>query len=194
MMRKLEAQMTDMASATEQQAKAVRTKSTVRLDTEKVVDVLTDKVASKYEAMIEQSALKVEEALEAQESRLEVAGEQKVTEMAERLQKAAEVLERANERSAKLSRVITWHSVGRLLLALLPLALFALAVALVLDLGGAMLNINGLYAWAWSMFEGAQQWWSKGLIALGTLVSAAGLGWLVYRGGKWLHEVYQGWR
>ena len=115
-------------------------------------------------------------------------GTQKATEAAQAVEKvmgkADELVVsvgRAERRLEALEGRLTWTTVGRICLALVPLA------AVLLVLGGLTmgafyaLGFGPLLGWAWGSFEAASTFWAKGLIALATLGGVAGFMALVWR-------------
>lgn len=174
-----------MASAIDQ-LKAEVARVSVRLDEDKIIDRLSDELASK-------SAERVREALEAQEQRVVALGDAKASAAAQRLEEAIERSERTEKQARSLGRALTIQGVGRVALVLIPFALVAVAMALLLDLGSHVLGVGPLFDWAWSSFEAAEAWWSKSLIALATLTGAAGVLWLVKILGVKLADSYRGW-
>ena len=95
----------------------------------------------------------------------------------------------AERRLAALEGKVAWTAVGRMCLALLPLAATLLVLG-GLTMGTAQaLGLGPLLGWAWSSFAAAQVWWHKALIALATLAGVGGFGWL---GGRWVADKYRG--
>lgn len=91
----------------------------------------------------------------------------------------------AERRLAALEGKVAWTAVGRMCLALLPLAATLLVLG-GLTMGTAYaLGLGPLLGWAWSSFAAANAWWHKALIALGTLtgltVFARSVWWVAKR-------------
>ena len=143
---------------------------------------------------------RVEHTLEGVEQRVAAIGMQKVAEAAHQVGKvtgkANELVTsvgRAEHRLEALEGRLTWTTVGRFCLALVPLS------ALLLVVGGLTMGVfhalgfGPLLGWAWGSFSAASTWWAKTLIALATLggVTAftAALWWLAGR----LHDEFSSW-
>lgn len=89
---------------------------------------------------------------------------------------------------------MTWTTVGRLCLALIPLA------AMLLVVGGLTMGIfhalgfGPLLGWAWASFGAASTWWAKALIALVTLGGVAWFTDLAWWLAGQLREEFGSWR
>lgn len=171
----------------------VASKAQPRIDYDKLVAGLANLLESKLGPQIVDSTQRVEEALSAHERRLDALGEKKVTEVKESLQEATKGLETAERTAAQLKGALTWAGVGKVAVALLPVALVGLAVAMLLGIGGQLFGVGPLFGWAWASFAAAEAWWLKLIIAVVTVSGALGVCWVVYRLGKKLAEVYRGW-
>lgn len=168
-------------------------KTQVRVDHEKLAAWLATNLETSLSPQIADSTRRVEEALSVHERRLDALGETKATEMKETIQEATKGLERAERTAAQLKGALTWAGVGKVAVALLPLALVGLAVAVLLGIGGQLFGVGPVFGWAWASFAAAEAWWLKLIIALATVSGALGVCWVVYRLGKKLAEVYRGW-
>ena len=100
---------------------------------------------------------------------------------------------RAERRIEQLSAKVTWATVGRICLALIP---FSVAFIMLTGMVGGitqMLGLGPLLGWAWDSLAAASTWWAKALIALAALGGCALFGWLLWWLGKKLYESYRGW-
>lgn len=185
--------MKEWSSEHRRLAEAVKAKSTVKVDSDKVANVVAHRVDKSIDQRLQQTVKGVEKALSAQERRFEALGEQKTTEKVEAVQSATKALEDAAMRMPSFRWAMTWHGVGRVCLALIPFALVFVALAYLVGLGSQVLGVGPVFAWAWSSFEATQAWWSKLIIAVLTLASAGGLVWLVCALGRRLADAYRGW-
>lgn len=134
------------------------------------------------------------------EQRVSKIGIEKVSKAAQRVDV---VLDKADElvvevgcverRLQNLEGRVTWTAVGRLSLALLPLA------AVLLVIGGLVSGIayaagfGPLLGWAWGSFSAAEAWWAKVLIALGTLGDVSAFGAVIWWLAKRLGEDFRHW-
>lgn len=188
MMQTLRSQQETMTTALADLTKTVGNGRTVRIDVnrlnEHAVGVLDERLARAVEGPVK----RVERTLDELEQRVAEIGTQKATEAAQAVEKvmgkADELVVsvgRAERRLEALEGRLTWTTVGRICLALVPLA------AVLLVLGGLTmgafyaLGFGPLLGWAWGSFEAAGTWWAKGLIALATLGGVAEFMALVWR-------------
>ncbi len=190
LMEKTAAQIADLRSSL---LREMATKARLRIDEDKLIAGLASKLETGLGPQITDSMQRVEEVVRAHERRLDALGEKKVTEMKETLQEATKGLERAEKTAAQLKGALTWAGVGKVAVALLPLALVGLAVAVLLGIGGQLFGVGPVFGWAWASFAAAEAWWLKLIIALATVSGALGVCWAVYRLGRKLAEVYRGW-
>ena len=93
----------------------------------------------------------------------------------------------------RLSGRVTWTAVGRMALALLPLAAALLVVGGLTVGAFHALGIGPLLAWGWGSFSAATVWWHKALIAILALAGAVGFGALVWWLGRCLRNEYGRW-
>lgn len=193
LVQRIEAAMKEWSSEHRRLAEAVTAKSTIKVDSDKVANVVAHRVDKSIDQRLQQTVKGVEKALSAQERRLEALGEQKTAEKVEAVQAATKALEDAATRMPSFKWAMTWHGVGRVCLALIPFAMVFVALAYLVGLGSQVLGVGPVFAWAWSSFEAAQAWWSKLIIAVLTLGSAGGLVWLVCALGRRLTDAYRGW-
>lgn len=193
MMTGLREQMKAVASGNEALAAEVHAKTRVEVDSAEVAQVVTSKLGATIDAKVAESADRVESILKAHEARLEALGRSQEAEVSSRLREATEGLKRAEKVASGLKGALTWAGVGKVATASIPLALVALAIAMLLGLGGQLLGVGPVFAWAWAGFAAAEAWWVKLIIAVSTVSGASALGWVVYRLGRRLSDVYRGW-
>lgn len=200
MMTRISETLEKTTSSSAELAEAVKKRGNVRIDTDKVNAHFADQLDARLERALSPSVSRVEAVLAEFEQQLAVVGAQRadeaVLEVEEVVSKADEVVKAvrtAEQRVEALSARVTWIAVGRMALALLPLAVVLLVLG-GLAMGAAQaLGFGPLLAWAWDSFAAASVWWHKGLIAVATLSGVALFGWCVWRGAVWLADKYRGW-
>lgn len=149
---------------------------------------------------VEGPIARVEKQLETLEARAATIGAKQIADAAsqvasvtETAAKTVKAIDNAEDRLDQLSKKVTWTAVGRMSLAILPLA----AVLLVfgsLTIGiSHVLGIGPIFGWAWESFLQAETAMQKGLIAVGTLAGATGAGWLIFKGARKLGDEYGRW-
>ncbi len=200
MMQSLKSPMQTMTSALGELKHVVGNGRTVHVDIDRLsahtVRVLDQRLSQAVEAPIK----RVESTLEGFEHRVASLGADKISEAAQRLDqtlaKAEEVVttvSRTERRLEVLEGYLTWTTVGRICLALVPLAM-VLVILGGLTMGAFYaLGFGPLLGWAWGSFEAATSWWAKGLIALATLSGVAGFAAVVWRLGERLREEFGTW-
>lgn len=200
MMQSLKSTMQTMTSALGELKQVVGNGRTVRVDIDRLsahtVRVLDQRLSQAVEAPIK----RIESTLEGFEHRVASLGADKISEAAQRLDqtlaKAEEVVttvSRTERRLEVLEGYLTWTTVGRICLALVPLAM-VLVILGGLTMGAFYaLGFGPLLGWAWGSFEAATSWWAKGLIALATLSGVAGFAAVVWRLGERLREEFGTW-
>ena len=200
MMKQLSSNLTKTTSALGELKHVVGNGRTVRVDIDRLsahtVRVLDLRLSQAVEAPIK----RVESTLEGFEHRVASLGADKISEAAQRLNqtlaKAEEVVttvSRTERRLEALKGYLTWTTVGRICLALVPLAM-VLVILGGLTMGAFYaLGFGPLLGWAWGSFEAATSWWAKGLIALATLGGVAGFAAVVWRLGERLREEFGTW-
>lgn len=181
------------ASASADLAEAVRKRGNVRIDTDKLtehaVKVLDQCLAKAVEAPVQ----RVEKTVEGLEERVVRLGTEKLAEVTDRAREVVSAVGRAERRVERLSVKVTWATVGRVCLALVP---FTVAFIMLTGMVGGitqMLGLGPLLGWAWDSFAAASAWWAKTLIALAALGGCALFAWLLWWLGKKLYESYRGW-
>ena len=172
MTRKISEELKTTASASADLADAVRKRGNVRIDTDKLtedaVKVLDDRLAKAVEAPIQ----RVEETLAGLEWRVSKLGTEKLAKVTDRAHEVVSASRRAERRIEQLSAKVTWATVGRICLALIP---FSVAFIMLTGMVGGitqMLGLGPLLGWAWDSFAAASAWWAKALIALATWADA----------------------
>lgn len=193
MMSALREQMKVVTSATERNTEAVTEKSRVKLDAEKVAATMTSRVGAEIDKLVGASTERVDQVLTAHETRLESLGRLQEVRVVSRLQEATKGLERAERMAEGLRRSLTLAGVGKVAMALIPFAIVGLVLASLLGLGGQLLGIGPVFAWAWSLFAAAETWWLKLIIATSTIGGALGVLWVIKMLGQKLYETYRGW-
>lgn len=200
MMQELSSKQETMTTALDELKQVVGNGRTVRIDTrrltEHAVGVLDQRLAQAVEGPVQ----RVEQTLDGVEQRVAVIGTEKATEAAQAVEKvtgkADELVaaaDRAERRLEALEGRLTWTTVGRLCLALAPLAAVLLVVGgLTMGVSHA-LGFGPLLSWAWGSFEAASTWWEKGLIALATLGGVAGFTALVWQLARRLRDEFGSW-
>ncbi|MCI7306446.1 MAG: hypothetical protein MR522_09350 [Trueperella sp.] len=168
---------------------------TVRIDvnrlSEHAVGVLDDRLARAVEGPVQ----RVEHTLDEVEQRVAAIGTQKASEAAQTVEKVTDKADelvasvsRAERRLAALKGRLTWTTVGRVSLTLLPLFAALILVGGLVWGVGHVFGIGPLFGWAWASFTAASAWWAKALIAVGTLVGAGFFVLLVLRVSEWIYE------
>ena len=190
---KISEELKMMTSASADLAEAVRKRGHVRIDTDRLtehaVKVLDDRLAKAVEVPVQ----RVEKTVEGLEERAVRLGSEKLAEVTDRAREVVSAVGRAEQRVERLSAKVTWATVGRMCLALLP---FTVAFVMLTGMVGGitqMLGLGPLLGWAWDSFAAASAWWAKALIALAALGGCALFGWLLWWLGKKLYESYRGW-
>ncbi|WP_397333682.1 hypothetical protein [Ornithinimicrobium sp. INDO-MA30-4] len=193
MTQKISEELKTTTSASADLAEAVRKRGHVRIDTGKLtehaVKVLDDRLAEAVEVPVQ----RVEKTVEGLEERVVRLGSEKLAELTGRAHEVVSAVGRAERRVERLSARVTWATVGRMCLALVP---FTVAFIMLTGMVGGitqMLGLGPLLGWAWDSFAAASAWWAKALIALAALGGCALFAWLLWWLGKKLYESYRGW-
>ncbi|EHK85787.1 hypothetical protein AK37_03443 [Rhodococcus pyridinivorans AK37] len=181
-------------------ADVVKGRSTVRIDTDKVNAHFAGQLDQRLQRALAPSFGRVEAVLVEFEQKVATLGAGRAAaasaEVEAVLTKADEVItavRAAEGRVEQLSGRVTWAAVGRLGLALLPLATVLLVVGGLVGGVAYAAGFGPLLGWAWDAFAAAQAWWQKTLVALGTLAGVAGFGRLVWWLAKRLGEDFRHW-
>lgn len=170
------------ASAIEANTKAVRAKSAVTLDADKVAEVMSARVVKAQGAILAHHSERTEAVLTAQAARMEAIGTEKAQSVAKEAQRATQALERATETVSKLERLAKWETVGKVASALVPVLLVVAIVGSLFSGAFQALGLAPIFGWVWSSFTAASAWYWKVLIALAGLATLGALvlfsGWL----------------
>src|SRR5699024_12294144 len=144
--------------------------------TEHAVKVLDDRLAEAVEVPVQ----RVEKTVEGLEERVVRLGSEKLAELTGRAHEVVSAVGRAERRVERLSARVTWATVGRMCLALVP---FTVAFIMLTGMVGGitqMLGLGPLLGWAWDSFAAASAWWAKALIALAALGGCGLFAWLLW--------------
>lgn len=190
--RKTAAEVAALKSRSDELARQVEAKSTVSLDTNEVVEMLTNKFAEAFDQAIQEQAAETAARIDAISRRLTEAETAPQGRAARRLEEATAAIAASADRVEQAEKRMTWAGVGQIMMSLVPLAVVALAAGLVVNLGAEIYGIEPLFSWIWAGFEAAAGW-GKAPWAIAGLAGAAGLTGLVVWGGRWLYYVYKGW-
>lgn len=200
MMQSLQSQLTTTTTALDELTKVVGNGRTVKVDIDRLneyaVGVLDQRLARAVDAPVK----RVKSTLEGFEQRVSALGAEKVSEAAQRLDQTlakaeyvAEAVGRSERRLETLEGRQAWTALGRLCLALVPLA------AVLLVIGGLTMGVfhalgfGPLLGWAWGSFTAASTWWAKGLIAVATLGGVGGFTWVVWKVAGQLRDEFGTW-
>lgn len=188
MMKELTAQMTTLTSTSEKLTVAVRAKSSVKLDAEKVANHMSRQVTEHFDQAVEVPVQGLREDLEGFRSEMSTLGSEKLAELRREVSESISELQRAEQRLESIERRVTFVGVSRLALAVLPLFASLLIVGGLVWGLGSMFGIGPLFGWAWGSFMAASLWWQKALIAAATLGGASLFVWLVLRLSRWVYD------
>lgn len=188
MMKELTAQMTTLTSTSEKLTAAVRAKSSVKLDAEKVANHMSRQVTEHFDQAVEVPVQGLREDLEGFRSEMSTLGSEKLAELRREVSESISELQRAEQRLESIERRVTFVGVSRLALAVLPLFASLLIVGGLVWGLGSMFGIGPLFGWAWGSFMAASLWWQKALIAAATLGGASLFVWLVLRLSRWVYD------
>lgn len=200
MMTRIEKQLATTAQSSAELAEAVKKRGHVRIDTAKLEQHAVKVLDARLAKAVDPSACRIEKTLAEFERQVAELGAQRTVAAAQEVERviatADEVLASvrgAERRLAALEGKVTWTAVGRLCLALLPLAATLLVLG-GLTMGAAhALGLGPLLGWAWSSFAAAHLWWHKALIALGTLSALAAFVGVVWRMARRLADEFGHW-
>lgn len=190
--RRLETTIRELSTNSDALADQVKAKSQATLDTDVVVEMLTNKFAEAFDQAIQEQAAETAAKIDAISRRLTEAETAPQGRAARRLEEATAAIAASADRVERAEKKMSWNGVGQIMMSLVPLAVVALAAGLVVDLGAEIYGIGPLFSWIWDGFAAASGWW-KAPWAIAGLAGAAGLTGLVVWGGKWLYYVYKGW-
>lgn len=189
-----------MARSSNELAEAVTKRGRIVIDSEKLEQYAVKVLDKRLTKAVEPSVARLEKTLVGFEAEVAAVGAQRITEatqgVTEVIVKADKVISavRATEDRLKtLEGKVTWTAVGRLCLALLPLAAVLLVIGGIVSGVAYAVGFGPILGWAWSSFSAAEAWWAKALIALGTLGGLAGFGTVVWWLAKRLGEEFRHW-
>ena len=188
MMKDLTAQMTTLTSTSEKLTAAVRAKSSVKLDAEKVANHMSRQVTEHFDQAVEVPVQGLREDLEGFRSEMSTLGSEKLAELRREVSESISELQRAEQRLESIERRVTFVGVSRLALAVLPLFASLLIVGGLVWGLGSMFGIGPLFGWAWGSFMAASLWWQKALIAAATLGGASLFVWVILRLSRWVYD------
>lgn len=188
MMKQLDAQMTTLSSTSEQLAAAVKAKSNVTLDAEKVAEHMSRRVTAHFDHAVQEPVDGLRSDLQGFRGEMSTLGSDKLAETRKAVEESLSELREARRNIEAIERRVTFVGISRLALAVLPLfASLLLVGGLVWGLGN-MFGIGPLFGWAWALFTAASAWWAKVLIAVGTLGGAGLFVWAVLRLAQWVYD------
>jgi len=200
MVLKIEKQLQTTTSASNELTEAVRKRGVIRVDTTKLTQQAISALDARLAAAVDPSISRFEARLAEWETRSTLASVKQMADtsleverVVARAEDAVRAAGRAERRVDAMMVRITWTNVGRLCLALVPLA------AVLLVVGGLAfgtlqaLGVGPLLNWAWTAFELAEEWWAKALIAAGTIGGIALSGAVIWRLGLKLADQYRRW-
>lgn len=199
MTKQTSAQMTTMTSAFESQKEsnekwfkwliqAVKAKSTVQVDADKVADVVAQQVTEHFDQAVQKPIEGLRSDLEGIREEMSTLGAERLSEVRTEIRELLSEMRGVEETVKRYERQVNFVSVSRIVLALIPLSVALILVGGLVWGVGSMFGIGPLFGWAWASFTAASVWWHKVLIALATLGGAALFGWIVLRVSRWVYE------
>ena len=175
------------------QAKAVSEIGTVRVDTTGIADHAVKDLDARLSAAVEEPMQRIEAALDDFEHRVADIGTEKLAEVTMKANDVVRAVNSAESSVDKLSRKVTWSTVGKICQALIPFTVAFIILGSLVAGFTQMLGVGPILEWAWSSFSAAEDWTGKVLIAVGTFGGVGAFGWLMWWTGKKLRESYRGW-
>lgn len=199
MVKQINQKMTTMTTASESQKEsnekwfkwliaAVKAKSTVQVDADKVADVVAQQVTEHFDQAVQKPVEGLRSDLEGFREEMGALGTERLSEARTELQGLLSEMRGVEEMVKRYERQVNFVSVSRIALALIPLLVALILVGGLVWGVGSMFGIGPLFGWAWGLFTAASVWWHKVLIALATLGGAALFGWIVLRVSQWVYE------
>lgn len=199
MMKQINQKMTTMTTASESQKEsnekwfkwliaAVKAKSTVQVDADKVADVVAQQVTEHFDQAVQKPVEGLRSDLEGFREEMGVLGAERLSEARTELQGLLSEMRGVEEMVKRYERQVNFVSVSRIALALIPLLIALILVGGLVWGFGSMVGIGPLFGWIWTSFTAASLWWHKLLIAIGGLGAAALFVWIVFRMGRWVYE------
>lgn len=191
--------MTTVASTSESQKEsnekwfkwliqAVKAKSTVQVDADKVAEVVAQQVTEHFDQAVQKPVEGLRSDLEGFREEMSTLGAERLSEARTELQGLLSEMKGVEETAKRYERQVNFVSVSRIVLALIPLSVALILVGGLVWGVGSMFGIGPLFGWAWASFTAASLWWHKVLIALGALGGAAFFVWVVFRISRWVYE------
>ena len=200
MMTRIEKQLATTAQSSAELAEAVNKRGRVTIDVDKVNGHFSGQLDMRLQRALAPSVARVEAVLAEFEQKVAVIGAERTAaasgEVEAVVSKADDVVRAvhtAESRVEALSARVTWTAVGRMALALLPLAVVLLMAGGLVGGVAYAAGFGPLLGWAWASFAAAEAWWAKTLIALGTLAGFAAFGWVVWRLAIKLGDDFRHW-
>lgn len=199
MMKQINQKMTTMTTASESQKEsnekwfkwliaAVKAKSTVQVDADKVADVVAQQVTEHFDQAVQKPVEGLRSDLEGFREEMGALGAERLSEARTELQGLLSEMRGVEEMVKRYERQVNFVSVSRIALALIPLLIALILVGGLVWGFGSMVGIGPLFGWIWASFTAASLWWHKLLIALGGLGAAALFVWIVLRVSQWVHK------
>ncbi|WP_196819480.1 hypothetical protein [Schaalia sp. ZJ405] len=195
MMKQLSSKLETTTSSLDSLTKTVGDGRTIKFNYDKVNQHVGGLLDKKLSQAVQAPVQRVERTLEGFEQRVAEIGTQKVSEASKKVEKVLDEtkdlvfrIDRAERHLKDLEGRMTWTVVGRLCLALIPLAVVLLVV------GGLTMGVfhtlgfGPLLGWAWASFMNTDIWWAKALIAVATLSAVAVFTSIVWWLAKKLRE------
>ena len=167
---------------------AVKAKSTVQVDADKVADVVAQQVTEHFDQAVQKPVEGLRSDLEGFREEMGALGAERLSEARTELQGLLSEMRGVEEMVKRYERQVNFVSVSRIALALIPLLIALILVGGLVWGVGSMFGIGPLFGWAWASFTAASLWWHKVLIALATLGGAAFFVWAVLRVSQWVYE------
>jgi hypothetical protein len=199
MMKQINEKMTTMTSAFESQKEsnekrfkwliqAVKAKSTVQVDADKVAELVAQQVTDHFDQAVQKPVEGLRSDLEGFREDMSTLGAERLSEVRTDLQGLLSEMRGVEETAKRYERQVNFVSVSRIALALIPLSVALILVGGLVWGVGSMFGIGPLFGWAWGAFTAASLWWQKALIAAATLGGAALFIWVVLRVSRWVYE------
>lgn len=200
MMVRISEMLEKTTSSSAELAEAVSKRGRVTIDADKVNAHFAGQLDQRLQLALAPSVARVEAVLAEFERKVAVIGAERsatasreVEAVVSKADDVVRAVRAAESRVEALSARVTWTAVGRMALALLPLAVVLLLVG-GLTMGAAhAFGVGPLLGWAWDSFAAAGVWWAKALIAAGVLSGVTAFVWLCWRIARVLGEEYGRW-
>lgn len=189
-----------MAQSSAELAEAVTKRGRIVIDPRKLEQYAVKVLDERLAKAVEPSVARVEKTLEGFETKAADVGAQRVVEASKKVEEVTSktrdvvvAVSAAERRLEALEGKVTWTAVGRLSLALLPLAAVLLVIGGLVSGVAYAAGFGPLLGWAWGSFATASTWWAKTLIALGTLCGVTAFGVVLWWLAKRLGEDFSHW-